>query len=603
MFPQRSLFITSRRGTSLFVWLFLVSASVRTLGQSAARNGTIDLTLNDFLKAVLERNQTIQTRLLELEVNRRLYRAARGIFEPELVGSASREANKRENTVEQQRSTFSDVFDERNNIYQGGLETLVPTGARVRLGYTLRDLWNNLQTQDNFLFRGATNGEFQSFFGVTITQPLLKDAGYPATLASIRLAAIASDIAYQDYRRQTMLTISTAEASYWNLYMAQEQVRFFQESVSTAEKILNDGRARVQAGRGSELEVLEAESGLALRRSKLSEAEEKLYEAANRVLSLYSQTVLSTNRLIKAVDQPQVTGEFPSFFEAWEAARESNPDYLIQRRKAVQESVRVGYARNQRLPQLDLKGSYGKNGLGDSPGASWEDIERQDFPSWSIGLEFRIPLGGGVKGGNEFAAALLRQREALVAVREVETQIVNGLDTAMHKIRSGRDSVESYRTAVSFNQHLLDSALDRLQLGLLESRKVLDIEADLFEAKNLLVDALVQYRRALLEFELMEGSILKRRNLEMSQFDLQARTAGIVRHGTLTDEQYQEFLGNLKMEYEWNRSRLAPGADATFERARQLLREKIKELGPPMRIPSGTNTPADNRGPDRSDQP
>src|SRR5689334_20737807 len=290
MFPQRSLFITSRRGTSLFVWLFLVSASVRTLGQSAARNGTIDLTLNDFLKAVLERNQTIQTRLLELEVNRRLYRAARGIFEPELVGSASREANKRENTVEQQRSTFSDVFDERNNIYQGGLETLVPTGARVRLGYTLRDLWNNLQTQDNFLFRGATNGEFQSFFGVTITQPLLKDAGYPATLASIRLAAIASDIAYQDYRRQTMLTISTAEASYWNLYMAQEQVRFFQESVSTAEKILNDGRARVQAGRGSELEVLEAESGLALRRSKLSEAEEKLYEAANRVLSLYSQT-------------------------------------------------------------------------------------------------------------------------------------------------------------------------------------------------------------------------------------------------------------------------------------------------------------------------
>src|SRR5206468_3835220 len=103
----------------------------------------------------------------------------------------------------------------------------------------------------------------------------------------VRLAALGSDIAFQDYRRQMMIIVSTAEASYWSLYLAQEQVRFFQESVATAEKILNDNRARVQAGKSSELEVLEAQAGLALRRSKLSEAEEKLYEAINKVLTLY----------------------------------------------------------------------------------------------------------------------------------------------------------------------------------------------------------------------------------------------------------------------------------------------------------------------------
>jgi outer membrane protein TolC len=591
MLPQSGSTSLRRRFVSLLIGVVLLSNSISARSQSAAQNGTIDLTLTDFLQNVLERNESIQTRLLELEVNRRQHLATRGIFEPEFVGSASREANKRENDVVQQRSTFSDIFDERNNIYQGGIEALVPTGARVRLGYTLRDLSNNLQTQDNFLFRGATNGEFESFFGITITQPLLKNAWSPATLANIRLAAISSDIAFQDYRRQTMLIISTAEAAYWNLYMGQEQVRFFRESVSTAERILNDSRDRVKAGRSSELEVLEAESGLALRRSKLSEAEEKLYEAANRVLSLYSQTVLSTNRLIRAVDQPKTDEEPPSFFDAWKAAYESNPDYLIQRRKAVQEAVRVGYAKNQRLPEVDLHGSYGKNGLADSPGASWNDIERQDFPSWSIGIEFHIPLGGGVKGANELAAALLRRKEAAVAVREVETQIVNGLDTAMHKIRSTRESVRSYQTAVSFNQHLLDSALARLEFGLIESRKVLDIESDLFETKNSLVDALVQYRRALLELGLMEGSILERRNLELSQKELEANTARIVRSGTLTDEQYHEVLRELKAEYEWNHRRLMPTPGPALDKARQLLREKIRELAPTPQVPSGAEAP------------
>jgi outer membrane protein TolC len=228
--------------------------------QSSAAHGTIDLGLHDFLRRVLERNESIQMRMLEFEANRRKALSELGAFEPELTASVSREYNQRENTVEQQRSQVGQfLFEEKNNIYQSGIEALVPTGARVRLGYTLRDLNNSLQQRnDIFISHPATNGEFQSFFRISLTQPLLKNAGFSATLAGLRIAALASDIAYQDYRRQMMLIISTAEASYWNLYLAQEQVRFFQESVSTAEKILADNRSRLQAGKGAELEVLEA---------------------------------------------------------------------------------------------------------------------------------------------------------------------------------------------------------------------------------------------------------------------------------------------------------------------------------------------------------
>ena len=550
--------------------------------QPSAQPGTFDLKLDDFLKRVLEHNESLQSKLLEVEINRRKARGEFGTFEPELFGGVSREANKRENTAEQARSQSSGRFNERNNIYQGGIEALVPTGAKVRLGYTLRDLNNSLQGQAIPFFGrlGGTNGEYQSFFGFSLTQPLLKNAWYPANLAGIRLAALSSDIAFQDYRRQLMLVVSTAEASYWNLYMAQEQVRFFKESVATAEKILGDNRDRVRAGVSSELDILEAEAGLALRRSKLSDANQKLYEAANRVISLYAESVVSTNRFVRAVDRPQIVDTNFLFFDAWQSAYESNPDYLTQRKKALQESVRLAYVKNQRLPELDLKGSYGLNGLGQTPGTAWDDIESHGFPSWSIGIELRIPLAGGIRSRNELAAARLREREALVSLHEVETQIANALDTAIHKINSTRDSVQSYQTVVNFNQNLLDSALARLEVGKVESRKVLEIEADLFEARNSAVDALVQFQRAGLEFDLMAGIVLKKRNLELTQKELETQTALLLHKGPLTDEQYASFIREVQLEYERKSAPLYPSDTPVQARARRALEEKMKELKP-----------------------
>ena len=581
---------------SLLVLPLVVPLAAALPSQAFARPAAADLTLDVFLKRVLERNESLQAKMLEVEINRRKARGEYGAFEPEVFGSVSREANKRENTVEQQSNlNGANTFTERNNIYQGGLETLVPSGAKVRLGYTLRDLKNSLQGQSSiFGTRGGTNGEYQTFFGFSLTQPLLKNAWYPANLAGIRLAALASDVAFQEYRRQLMVVVSTAEASYWNLYMAQEQVRFFQDSVATAQKILNDNRERLQAGKGSELEVLEAQAALALRRSKLSDAEQKLYEASNRVISLYAETVIGTNRLVRAVDRPQIGSTNAVFFDAWKNAYEFNPDFLSQRQKALQESVRLAYAKNQRLPELDLKGSYGLNGLGETPGSSWDDVGQGGFPSWSVGLEMRFPLAGNIRGRNELAAARLREKEALVSLQEIQSQIVNALDTALHKINSTRDSVQSYENVVSFNTNLLQTALARLEVGKVESRKVLDIEADLFEARNSVVDALVQYQRALLEFDLVQGVILKKRDLELTQKELEAQTSRLLQNGRFTDQQYANVIREVQLEYE-KKSAPPRSTDTPAQAgARRALGEKMAEWLPTNRPPAllQTNLPS-----------
>jgi outer membrane protein TolC len=574
-------------GRFIGVFGFLLAVSLNGSSAMEFRSGqTNALNLRDFVQLVLQRNEAIQVRILELAITKKRLRAEQGIFEPELVGSYDRVENKRQNTAEQRRSTGVAEFEEDNNIYNGGLEALVPTGARVRLGYTLRDLKNNLQDPPlGTIVTNTASGEYQTFVGLSVTQPLLKSAWFPATMANIRLAGIASEIAYQEYRRQMMIIISTAEAAYWNLYMAQEQVRFFQDSVSLAESLLTDNRERLNAGRGSELEVLEAEAGLALRRLKLNEAEQKYYETAAQLLGFLSEAP-SLNTAIQAIEEPTVSEEPAKLYESGMVAFELNPDYLTQLKRVSQEDIRLRYARNQRLPQLDFRGSIGLNGLGATPSESWDQVESEDWPSFSAGVELRIPLGGGIKTKNELHAAKLARQQALVALNDLQTQILNATQNSIRKINNARESVRNYAQVVNFNRNLLETERARVEVGRVESRRVLEADASLFEARNAELEARVQAERAQLELELVQGSVLKDRNFDVSQQALQKKLEAVFQKVGIAREHYRDLLRDLELEYLKESTRVE-GAES--EKARQLLRQTISDLEQNPKRTNGDN--------------
>ena len=253
-------------------------------GAGAATNAvlTTGIKLNDYLQQVMQRNESVQAQMLEAEVARHKNKAEVGIFEPEFQASYNRESNQRTNNVQQQaQQSGQGYFSERNNLYDFGVQDLIPTGGKIRLGYTLSDLANNVNPNSNFF--NSTNNywskQYQTFVGVTFTQPILKNGWLTPTMANLRLSALESDIAFQEYRQQLMVTVFHAESAYWNLYFSQEQVRFFDESVAVAQNVLDDSREKLKAGQGAELDVLEAQSALALRYTKRNDALQSYYDA------------------------------------------------------------------------------------------------------------------------------------------------------------------------------------------------------------------------------------------------------------------------------------------------------------------------------------
>jgi len=577
-------------------WIFAAFGTVVSLplplhSATVTQPGTTnDLTVSEFLVLVVERNESLQAKVLEFLIAQKRFKAERGIFEPELLLSYDRVENKRENTAEQRRSSGVAQFEEKNNIYNAGLEALIPTGGKIRLGYSLRDLRNNLQDPPlGAIVTNASQGEFQTFAGISLTQPLLKNAWFPATLANIRIAALASEVAFQEYRRQMMLVISTAEATYWNLYLAQEQVRFFQESVRLAENLAADNEARFQAGRGSELEILEAKAGLALRKTKLTEAEQKYFETASQMHTLIAQAPSEPAPILRAVSPPDRSAAWPHFFESSQTALELNPDYVGQIKKLDVEKVRVAYAKNQRLPEVDLKASYGLNGLGTDPESSFQDVQNHGFPSFTFGVELHIPLAGGIKTRNELDAARLRKQQALITLKDTETQILNAIDTALRRIRSSDGAIRDYQQIVAFNRSLLDTERGRLEVGTVGIRRVLEVDASLFEAKNAVVEAQVQHERAKLELELVQGTVLRARNLDLPQNEIKQRTTSLLKQvglrppqdpGSLKDERRMPVSGTgSQARLSSHETDLAsPMKPADYERASRILGETIGEL-------------------------
>ncbi len=509
--------------------------------------------LADFLGKVWERNESLQIRMIESIISDEKYKSERGIFEPEMVNSVDAVDRRRPNTAEQKAALGGifgagpNVYNERNRTYSSALETLAPTGAKFRLGYSLQSLENNLNASNS-------EGEWVSTVGLQMTQPLLRNGGVTVTMAGIRAAAINSEISFQDYRKNIMDVVSQAEAAYWDLYQAQEQTAIAKDSMRVAQTLLTDNKKRFELGKTSEIDVLQAEAGVSERLAIYNEAKQKLATARSRAATFISESWSANALGLTAGDAPRIKEHTLNYNDVSSQAYELNPSYASLLKQAELEGLRVKVAKNQRLPELDLKGGYGFSGLAKNPGDSWNSAKDQAFPSWSIGLELRVPLGGGVKSKHELTAAELRQAATARALSGLGITLANTLRSSIFSVTSYRENVDRYDKVVKVHEDVFKTQLARLDAGKVGSRDVLEAEEDVFKAKIAALENLIRYQRSMLELELVVGSLLKTYNLDFTQKELQAKTITLVNSGHVTLDKYEKFLQTMKAEYEKRRS-------------------------------------------------
>ena len=465
--------------------------------------------LQDFLGQVMEWNDEIEAQRLEWQSNEKMVSSARGVYEPSLKASLNRSGNHLQNTVKETLNQgYASEYSELNNLWNATIEGLTPLGGTYRLGYDTKELKNSLQSQL------TTGGENVTFLGLNLSQPLLKGGGLQATGSTIRIAQANADIAYEGYRQTVVETVARAVQLYWQCYVSQEKLTMRKRSAAIAKEMLKLNQSRYDAGKVDYTEVLDAESGLRLRQALVAAAEQTELTAKRNLLSLSGQYHSELNPVTMGVaDAPECAPLNADYAKSLERAYKSYPQYLSALTTVEREKVRLAYAKNQQLPQLDLKGSYGFNGLDKTWGASWDKAWQKDYLSWNLGLELSIPLLGDIKGRNESLAARLRKEQSQKRLEMQKIELANQMEIVSGLVTRVYNQVENYGQVVALNKELSRIEEMRFRMGKSDIRVMLGRDEDYLKVSESLLDSRLAYQYALVNLYVLEGTLLERYGL------------------------------------------------------------------------------------------
>ncbi|OSM04107.1 putative Outer membrane protein-like protein [Magnetofaba australis IT-1] len=461
----------------------------------------------------MRRNKKLSIEALDRRLADEAVTSTRGRFEPTLTMEGSLEESMTPNNVEQAtyRSYLTHYY-ERYKKLSAEVATTLPSGAEVSVESTLDQVHNNLQTDGS----ADADGEYETFLGITFTQPLLKGAGPDATLSSERIAKQDAKIAYQKFRLRMMGILHKAITAYWKLRHAQDALALRQASTVLARKLLADGRARSESGKLAHTGLLPLLVGVSQRQAQQSVAEQALAAARSEVAAALFLP-------FEGGEPPQVVAtepldlsksEKPNVRISLEKALSHRPEILSARHVIDREKIRVVYLKNQDLPQLDLSASFGVNGLGYSSERSYNTAFHDGNEAWTLGVTFSTPLYGGIEEKSALASGRITKRKALLELRATEVEITSEIHAMARQVQSAAEQLRLMRRIETSHEKQWRADLAEHAAGMSDYARLLEQEALLINARENALQHQLRYRQAVLGLMLAEGALLTRLGVE-----------------------------------------------------------------------------------------
>ena len=489
----------------------------RAAGEDLApENSKNRITLVEAVETALLQNKEVMAAALGPEIAIQQVKEAKAGFDPAFQSSVGYDSSRRPLNTQEFLATGIDPatrpegtagrdFSESTFSYSAGVVGLLPTGAQYDLGVKGNRLANDLNiSQPPSLFYP----EYDAFAGLTLTQPLLKDGGFKANLAPLQVARAEHRIAILGSQEKAEEVALAIAVRYFEAAFSLQNVAIAAESTALAANLEDENRRRFESGVGSNLDINEARAAVAHRTDEMEQARAKLVESLAELRKLIGQSPGGDSSLLLPADGghlPEPVSDRPGLITR---ARAHRHDY----RKALAEveklSIQLQYARNQKLPELDLTATLGALGLAESADRAFSRAGDNDQLAWSVGVELRVPLGGRAANA-KVAAADLRKVQAVMAVERLEQEITIDITTQLQTIAIHRRRMASATTAAELAAERLSAESAKLEKGTSTSYNVLTAQRDLTEAKVRGESAKADYLRAVARLSHLQGTLLQ----------------------------------------------------------------------------------------------
>ncbi len=416
----------------------------------------------------------------------------------------------------------------------GGLRGLIPgLGAQYKLAYeAARTETNSRISRLSPQYRTGLYGE--------LTIPLLRNLIWNKPWTAVRMARAAYQAENERFRGTLMDTVLEIEKAYWNLIATAEKKHVAEKSLETARALLHQSEIQYEVGVISRVEVTEAKAGVAEREVNLIRAKNTYRSAQDQLLHLTMAQELRTNpaRTIAPTDAlDQYTPYTLDLEVAIQKANENRPQLAESQYEIRRLEFLLKHAKNQRLPQLDVSGRYGYEGLSgkanpnipptippapplvvpESYADSHDDFFRRDGNrQWATRGTFSIPLGNRT-ASHQVSKTEYELHKAKTQQRYLEQQIVLEVRDATRNLQSALEGIEAAERRRQAAEEQLRAERLRLENGESTPFDVLQRERDLVAAESEKIAALQLYRNSDASLDYAQGTILKNRNIHLEE--------------------------------------------------------------------------------------
>jgi len=399
------------------------------------------------------------------------------------------------------------IFIDENFTSRIGLEKKYSTGTVVELGSRYSRLSNSLNRDSR---SSLYTPEYETFTGITITQPLLRGFGRSANLAGVNIAKHRAAGQEVLTRVKAMNLAAEVASRYVDIVAADRMLKTHLQNIALAEQMLKRNRELLKTIEGLETDVARAELALYQRQDQYITATADKIERVNALFALIDRgpDLEGTTRF-----QPSA-GFFSSKSmksKRWliDYGRKHRLDIVYYKHALETAKINVLQAKDSGKAELNLTGTAGLYGLSENGGGAYRNAVDRQGTEWSLGLNFKMPLG---RDGSDAALD-----EAMAQLRKVELELSKILgvislevDTAFGRVNAARQRIATSKKAVELATQRLKQEQDLLDEGQGDFYRVVEQQQILNDTQVNLVISQAGHSKSVVSVWLASGQIFSR---------------------------------------------------------------------------------------------
>jgi HAE1 family hydrophobic/amphiphilic exporter-1 len=416
--------------------------------------------------------------------------------------------------------------------------------------------------------------QYSPSLAVNFTQPLFKNFRIDNNRRAIRIAKKQLDLSDAVFRQRAIEIISQVQEAYWNLALAIKNEEIARDSVKLAETQLNNNKRQVEVGTLAPIDVVSAATQVESRRQDVFVVMNSVAQAENalKALTVSGPDDDIWNARIEPVETFDITPISIPLDDAVKLAQENRPEIRQNLLQKDINKISVDFFRNQAKPQIDLIAGYSTAGLGGNPiiqtvgncsnpitinneryclntigisqlngqivpivsqtpftttsvpavsdifiggyGQALTNLIKNDFRTWSVGVQFNFPLRNRTAKAN-LGKALEQDRQLELQNRRLMQNIEVQVRNAVQAVEIAKMRIEAARANREYAQKQLEGEEKRFQAGLTSTFFVLQRQNELSQARFNEIRALTDYNISVAQLQRVISTTLSSNNIEV----------------------------------------------------------------------------------------